>query len=206
MYDLALQAQREITLEAQREITLEQKRQDEINHAKEQMEAWKLKMDNLSLTKTTHGNPDGDDSSSSSSNSDRSRKFSRRSNKKKQSDRKKKKKKNKKYHSYASSSSSSSSSEDEDKEYRSIVNTLSKNSKYYKIKELQLHSNPTIRREKFNVWVIDFKNILSTHKSTAKNLEGYPAKLPLLPLIVDQALKTILSSITAGMVKRIVSS
>ena len=104
-----------------------------------------------------------------------------------------------------SSSSSSSDSEEEDKEYRTIVNSLSKSAKYYKIKELQMHSDPSIRREKFNTWVFDLKNILSTNRKTANALQNYPSQLLPLQSTIDKALKTILSSVTTGMAKRIVS-
>lgn len=68
-----------------------------------------------------------------------------------------------------------------------------------------MHSEPAVRREKFNTWVINLKNILSTHKKTAKVLNGYPSQLQRMEPVIDQALKAILSSVTSGMAKKIVS-
>ena len=141
----------------------------------------------------------GDDDSSSSDDEDKPKRN------KILNPKKMKKSNAKKKFRIAFNDSSTDDSEDDDKEYRSIITTLNKNSKYYKIKELQMHSDPTTRREKFNTWVIDLKNILSTHKKTAKVLNGYPSHLQKIDSTVDRALKAILSSVTSGMAKKIVS-
>ena len=65
-------------------------------------------------------------------------------------------------------------------------------------------SDPSIRREKFNNWVIDLRNILSTHALTLGVLDEYPASIPKITFNVDRAIKALLSSITSGMAKQIV--
>ena len=112
---------------------------------------------------------------------------------------------------------SSSSSEDEDINqaddstpndglYRRILKELMKASKNYKIKELSMASDPSIRRERFNNWIIDLRNILSTHSMTLGILDDYPAFVPAISYNVDRAVKALLASITVGMAKQIVGS
>ena len=189
-----------------------------------QNENWRLRLNNLSLSKSqsssvpplapfsrnlrvttpfvSSGSPnDGGDDSNSNSNSSSS------SASKRPSSSKKSKRNNKKKHTSKNDSDSSSTDEDDgDKLYRSIVNALSKTAKYYKIKELQMHSDPTVRREKFKNWVIDLKNILSTNKKTTGIIDDYPVSLVPFESDVDRAVKTLLSIITAGMAKRIVNN
>ena len=154
---------------------------------------------------------DGDDDSHGDDNDSGNRKkqsSSRRSNKKKRSDKKKKN----------SSEDDSSSSDNEsdsafsdgevanDELYRKILRELMKTAKNYKIKELSMHPDPALRREKFNIWVIDLRNILSTHSQTLGLLDDFPAELPSLTYNVDRAIKALLSSVTVGMAKQLVAN
>ena len=93
----------------------------------------------------------------------------------------------------------------DDKEYRTILKALTKSAKYYKMKDLSMNDDPILRREKFNIWVTDLRNILSTHHKTSGLLDKYPAHLSKFNDNVDRAIQTLLFSITTGMAKRIVS-
>ena len=65
-------------------------------------------------------------------------------------------------------------------------------------------ADPSQQREKFNNWIIDLRNILSTHSRTLGILDDYPAVIPALSYNVDRAVKALLASITVGMAKQIV--
>ena len=67
-----------------------------------------------------------------------------------------------------------------------------------------MHSDPSTMRGKFNTWVIDLKNILSTNKKTTRVLNGYPSQLQRIDLAVDRSLKAILSSVISVMAKKVV--
>ena len=62
------------------------------------------------------------------------------------------------------------------------------------MKELQIYSEPTIRREKFNLWMFDLKNILSTNRKTAKILQNYPSQLAPMDPIIDLYLQSNIGS------------
>ena len=194
------------------DTALEDQSDANFNSVEVQTAAWKLAQHNLSLSRSSrdnetanptsasgapgggNGDSDGDDPDGDGNNRRPKSNSSRKSAKKK--------KKNK---AKDSDSSSSSDSEDDDKQYRQIVNNLSKTAKYYKLKELQMHSDPSMRREKFNSWVMDMKNILSTHKLTKDVLDGYPTSLTNMTPNIDRAMLTILASVTSGMAKKIVT-
>ena len=93
-----------------------------------------------------------------------------------------------------------------DRLYRQILKELMKASKNYKIKELSMASDPSIRREKFNNWVIDIRNILSTHSKTLGLLDEYPTTVPKISFNIDRAVKALLSSVTVGMAKQLVGN
>ena len=161
-------------------------------------------------THTSHpSHPDNDpDSDPSSSESDEgstesNSTTSNSSKRKKKKGRKVNKKKSKKKSSY---SSDSDSDDNNDKEYRQLVKDLSKSAKNYKMKELSMHPDPVVRREKFGTWIIDLQNILSTHYKTSGLIDEYPANLRKFKPNIDRAIKTLLFSITNGMAKRIVST
>ena len=148
----------------------------------------------------------GDDDSSDSEDEDKDRKPSK-SPKLSKKEKKRLKAKKKTEKSTSSSSSSSSDSEDEDKEYRSILNALAKSAKNYKIRELSMNPDPILRRERFNTWITDLKNVLSTHHKTSGLLDSYPSDLKEFGNDnIDRALKVFMSSITVGMAKRIVNN
>ena len=110
-------------------------------------------------------------------------------------------------HTYTSVSSAATNPKaDQDNEYRDIVKALAKSAKNYKIKELNMHPNPVIRREKFSTWIIDLRNILSTHHKTAGILDSYPEDLEKFDPVIDRAMQTLLFSTTNGMTKRLISS
>ena len=145
------------------------------------------------------GDDDGDDSSSSDESDSSSRSYgSRRSRKK--------------LRSRPTSKSKKRDDEEEDdedlskldKNYREILKELTKCAKNYKVKDLTMNPDANLRRERFNNWVIDVQNILSTHHRTAGLLDDYPASLSTFDNDVDRAIKAFLSSITSGMAKRIV--
>ena len=156
------------------------------------------------------GGDDGDSSDSSSdSNSTHSSSSLRRSSKKKA----KKKRKNdiaslqqELSRLSARAMDYDSDSDDEDKEYRKIIKSLGKSAKNYKMKELTMHPEPKIRRERFNTWITDLKNILSTNHKTRDVLKGYPAELNTIDNPnVDKSIKVFLASVTTGMAKKIVN-
>ena len=93
-----------------------------------------------------------------------------------------------------------------DLEYRKILRCLTKSAKDYQIKELSMNPNPVERRERFRMWVVDLKNILSTHSKTSGLLDDYPVHVNIFKDNVDKAVKALLSSVTTGMAKRIVSN
>ena len=67
-------------------------------------------------------------------------------------------------------------------------------------------SDPSQRQEKFNNWIIDLRNVLSTHSRTLGILDNYPSVVPTFPYNVDRAVKALLASITVGMAKQIVGN
>ena len=154
------------------------------------------------------------------SSSDNDSKGARRSNKKRRSDRNKSKKVANRNSppppsdGYPSSSDSesdndsafSSDSVANDNLYRKILRELMKSAKNYKIKELSMVSDPSQRREKFNNWIIDLRNVLSTHSRTLGTLDNYPSTVPAFTYNVDRAIKALLSSVTVGMAKQIVGN
>ena len=105
-----------------------------------------------------------------------------------------------------SSDSENDDGSDSDNLYRKILRELMKSAKNYKIKELAMVSDPSQRREKFNNWIIDLRNVLSTHSKTLGILDDYPADVPHFSKIVDRAVKALLSSITTGMAKQLVGN
>ena len=148
-------------------------------------------------------NSSSDDSSISSRSSASSYRY-RRSTKSRRSKKKNRKAKSKKHKSYFYDSDSDS--DDDDRKYRKLVKILYKSIKAYKPKELSMHSHPIIRKEKFSTWIIDLRNILSTHKRTSGLLDEYPLKLDKFDPNVDRIIKTILFSLTSGSTKRLISS
>ena len=119
------------------------------------------------------------------------------------SERRARKKKTKSKHS---SDSESSSDEDDDKTYRIVLKVLIRAAKSYKIKELGMSANPTERRSKFITWVLDVRNILSSHKKTSGILDQYPSEIQPFPEDIDRAVRALLFSVTTGMAKRLVST
>ena len=100
-----------------------------------------------------------------------------------------------------------SKSQKEDATYRSIINCLSKNCKNFAIKNLSIHPDPIIRRERFRIWVTDVRNILSTHRKTSGILDNYPASVRSISKpAIDRAVKALLFAITVGQAKEIISS
>jgi hypothetical protein len=142
-------------------------------------------------------NPDdeyhSDSSSSSSSSSASSSSYPKRKTKKRTN--KHKDKKNAKY-----------LMKKEEKQYREIVRNLIRTAKNFDIRVFHINSNPSIRRERFRIWVNDLNNILSTESKTSGILSSYPADLPKFSSLVDKIMKTILFSLTQGYAKQIVSS
>ena len=108
--------------------------------------------------------------------------------------------------SSATSQDLDSESDFDDHEYRNILKVLVKSAKDYKIQELTMNPDPIQRRERFGNWVIDLRNILSTHHQTSGLFDDYPAYLEEFEGHVDRAIKALLSSITKGMTKRIVDN
>jgi len=124
------------------------------------------------------------------------------------SGKKTKKDKKKSRRSSSSSDDSDDSSYETEKLYRDILKTITKQAKYFKIKELHMLSDPSSRREKFQNWVLDLRNVLSCHYKTDGLLDSYPSQdLPMsfTSPEIDKAIKGLLSTITSGMAKRIVT-
>ena len=160
----------------------------------------------VELPPITPADDPSDDNSSSSSDNSKKGKARKSSKKKRRKSRKKQKKKG-----YSSSSGSDSESDSDtsianDNLYRKILRDLTRTAKNYKIKELTMSTDPNLRRERFNTWVIDARNILSTNSKTMGLLDWYLAELPEFTYNVDRAIKALLSSITQGMAKQLVSN
>jgi hypothetical protein len=93
-----------------------------------------------------------------------------------------------------------------DKRYRELVKNLMKSAKNFGIRSFNIHPDPTIRRERFRIWISDMCNILSTDQQTYSILVAYPAKLELLTDVIDRALKTVLFTVTQGQAKQLISA
>jgi hypothetical protein len=97
------------------------------------------------------------------------------------------------------------SSQDADSKYRNLIKDLTKSSKTIKVKELNYHDDPLIRRERFTTWTTDLINVLSTCSATSQILVRYPGVIPeITDPTIDRVLKTLLTSVTSGMAKRLV--
>ena len=104
------------------------------------------------------------------------------------------------------SSGPKSASELEDERYRSLIQSLTKSLKNFRIKSLQINSDPQVRRDKFRTWVTDLQNIFSTHRLTSGLLNQYPASVkPIKDKAVDRAVKTVLFAVTYGEAKELIS-